>query len=246
MKKLKRIMALALCVATVGCFSSCLNGNDSSASSTTTGKLTKEEWDAAFDALRMTDNVTYYTEQLQVDDDLNPTKSFKVTTKVADGNKTYVLFNKIDYDYPPESPNFNQISESYAARIDGVDYAYGKTQTSEEWIRQECQVQVWYTLENHEVTLWKDSYEEMSYDETTGIYRLENKLIDADPIAYTMYYMMVEFRDGKIYRVANEADVVHAGSVNGEAFCRIEGKVTATMTFYDYGTTEITLPEVEE
>lgn len=254
MKKLKKILALALCAVTVGCFSSCLNGNDSSSTSSTSDssavmrKVTKEEWEAAFDALRMTNNVTYYTEILQVDDNLKPVEYVKLTMKVADGNKTYGLFNKIDYSYPPESPNFNQISESYAARIDGVDYAYGKTQTSEEWIRQECQVQVWYTLESNDFTFYKDVYEEMSYDETTGIYRLENKLIDADPIAYMLYYATVEFRDGKIYRLVSEidGDYVESRNEKGEVVWKLQGRSTATVTYYDYGTTEITLPEVEE
>ena len=252
MKKLKRILALALCIITVGCFSSCLNGNDSSSSSSTSDssavmrKVTKEEWEAAFDALNKTNNVTLYTEQLEVDDNLKPVQSIKLTEKMADGKYYQNLHENIRYRYPPDSFEFNITGEVWAARIDGVDYLYGKDPSSGKWISRESENEMWYTLENRDFTLYKNSYEEMSYDETMGIYRLENKLVDADPIAYTVYYMTVEFRDGKIYRVANEADVVHAGSVNGEAFCRIEGKVTVTMTFYDYGTTEIVLPEVEE
>ena len=222
--------------------------NDSSSSSVATGKLTKEEWEAAFDALNKTDNVTFYTEQLYVDDDLKPTSSLKLTEKMADG-KYYQMMHEciIDYSEPPESPYYNRTGEAWATRIDGVDYLYGIDPSSGKWIKRKNENEIWYTLENNNFTLYKDSYEEMFYDETTGIYRLENKLVEADPIAYTAYYATVEFRDGKIYRLACEVDgeLVRGMNEKGEKVW-YQGKATATMTYYDYGTTEITLPEVDE
>ena len=128
MKKLKRILALALCAVTVGCFSACLNGNDSSSTSsssssssssdssaTTAKKLTKEEWDAAFDFLCTTNNVTLDMSCCRMDNNLNPMYSFKHLTKIADGDKYYVHSYE-NLEYTNEGVKKGETQEEYVVQ----------------------------------------------------------------------------------------------------------------------------------
>ena len=252
MKSLKRFLSLALCIITVGCFSSCLNGNDSSSSSSssdssaaTAKKLTEEEWETTFDFLCATNNITLDMSCCRMDNNLNPMYSFKHLTKIADGDKYYVHSYE-NLEYTNDGVKKGETQEEYVGKIDGVDYYYTKERSTGKWQRTEYPLGMTYLLDTTGIEIWVDAYDEMTYNEETGVYRLENKVVKTDDtIPYKMYYMEVEFRDGRIYRIEHEADVVKGDTVGMDVVWKLDGRSRTISLYYDYGTTEITLPEIE-
>ena len=248
MKSLKKISSVILCVMMAMGVSSCVTPNDSSSSSPegelAAEKISKEEWIAAFDLLFSTGNVTRDWSYFQMDDDLNPTSSFKALTKIADGDKYYVYhYDRVEYtsDGLKNSPP----QEEYVGKVDGVDYYYQKDQGSGAWGRMEYPLEFSYVLDSTGVDIWVNAYDEMTYNAETGVYRLENKVVDTDTtLPRTMYYMEVEFRDGKIYRIEHETDVVGYDMEGIDIVWKLDGRCKSIAYHYDYGTTEVTLPEI--
>ena len=210
-------------------------------------KVSKEEWISAFELLRVTNNVTINSSFLNKDKDLKPESSFKQCMKIADGNKIH-LRHYDSFMYTNESVEKLNEAEQYFARIEGVDYFYQKDTSTGKWQREKAPIEMSYVVDTTNVGMWLNAYDEMTYDEERGVYRQVNKVVDdGKTIPYTMYYMEVEFRDGKLYRIEHEGDVIHYGvTAFGESYSWLEGRSITTKTYEDYGTTEIALPEIEE
>ena len=134
----------------------------------------------------------------------------------------------------------------YMARIDGVDYLYAQDVSTQKWQKTEYPGEMSYLLDTTGLDMWIDAYDDMTYNAETGVYRLENKVVKTDDtLDRTMYYMEVEVRDGKIYRIEHEADDVKYDFVDTDIVWRLEGRYRTISLHYDYGTTVVTLPEVE-
>ena len=208
-------------------------------------KMTKEEWDAMFEALCTTTNVTLDMSYCKMDNNLNPTWSFKNLNKI-DGYKAYVhQYENLEYTHEGVMPGVTQAQ--YFVRIGDVDYIYTQQVPGAEWTKTEYPGEMSYLLNTTGLDMWIDAYDGMTYNAETGVYRLENKVVKTDDtLPRTMYYMELEVRDGKIYRMEHEADDVKYDIVDMDVVWRLDGRYRTISLHYDYGTTEVALPEVEE
>ena len=182
-----------------------------------------------------------------MDNDLNLIYSYDFLEKFADGDKYYT--RRIQTEYTDDGSIEEETTEVYISRIDGVDYQYLKDKNTQKWQKSEYPME-WpysYSIDRAQLDMWIEAYDEMTYNAETGVYRLENKIVNLDnTIPYTMYYMELEMRDGKIYRIEHEGDSLKGESMGMDVVWSLDGKYRTTAFHYDYGTTVVTLPEIEE
>ena len=251
MKKSRKLLTAMLCVCMMGSFSACIDLDSQSNSSSqeennVSSRVTKEEWESAFQEMRTASNITRTTRSDLIDENLQVTE-YTIIKTFIDGKKAYVEYGEVEDVHLPDSEQEISTTETYMANIDGVDYYYSLNKTTLKWERAVSSIELQYTLDEEGIDVWLEAYDEMTYNEETGVYRVENKIVTFMQFPYTMYYMEIEFRDGKIYRVEFESDYVKAeSSVDGEVTYKLDGRCHNTSIFENYGATKVVLPEVEE
>ena len=186
-------------------------------------QVSTEEWNAAMEFAVNTNNVTAYMETTyDYDDDTldNSSESWMALTE----NATH---------------QWGTGHEQYYAKEDGVDYKYSLRKDGL-WERSEVGVEVTYT--NYRMASVIDPirglYENCGYNEEKGTYFLEAAEVDAgNGTMVTLRNIEIGFRDGMLTYLTFEMDMMNS-----------EGEKTVTVktviAFWDYGTTEVDVPQV--
>ena len=186
-------------------------------------KVTAKKWNAAMEFAVNTNNVTAYMGYTYDYDDDTLDRSTESWMKLKE-DATY---------------QWGTNTEQYYAKEDGVDYAYRLTKEGL-WEKSEVGVEVTYT--NYRMASVIDPlrslYENCGYDAEKGTYFLEAADVDAGNGTMTcLRNIEIGFVNGKLNYLAFEMDITDSA-----------GEKTATVKvvikLWDYGTTEVEVPQV--
>ena len=194
----------------------------------------KEEWDAAWNALGGSNNFSV---------------ELKSTNEYFDGHDgiayTYSLEKLTADKYYQFYHGGNSITEEYVARIDGVDHMFSRI-GDEPWSERTLENTVTYNATSLALMAYKGVFDQLTYDELKGAYVGTNVTasIEKSGVVHTStaHSLTLKIKDGKIASLEAVNDITKRTEDGSEPI--VIGLSKSEVNFFDYGTTALTLPTV--
>lgn len=191
-------------------------------------------WDMAFGKLIGATNVTLANAM---------TVQYFDSEKPVEMQYLMQITDKVLYNYMASA---NSVNGSYLAEIDGVTYVYDGSDGV--WKRYETEASIAGQTAEMQMThaALAGLYDQLEFDAQKGVYYAENLTIDVDGEQENLYYVSVKIVDGMVVEIQIDSDVKRSktNSETGEWETSVVGRSFNVMTYYDYGTTTVTLPAV--